>query len=465
MKPTPTLVVAALATICLGQDASVALRRKESRNAAARAEYASAIRQTATMVGNARARQLAARYGLDILNLTWEDTGRYKGSSVGSNISDMTIQVGLEDPRTRGFEVTAMPVIRFPNFSDKTCDIDPEEFTMLVGNQLKGSRSLQRVSLYDFLKDPTEFLSNPGSWRGNHRSLLAPRDSKVLVSAQACFLPVPKQGLATFNPVIMNYQSMSGDPAVLTILATREGASTTIIDNKRDAFSSGNAWGQRLFHNQNGMRASFTGQRYSDFQGSTGTTNPNQVSGMNMVLLIQVPLKQHHPMRFQDSDAMPAPSAGAGGMMKSSGRSDVENAVIGHGDLEGPFTEIDSLNIERDPNLPVRVTVQFYKATSNGIVNAEDMKQIHDEIEDVYAQSDFVGSLVTEGETGRATEYVGLKVQPADWWQQFWHRYEQNTGDSPAEARAKLSRLLGNGYPVRPVSDLYLRHLLNGRAR
>jgi hypothetical protein len=49
-------------------------------------------------------------------------------------------------------------------------------------------------------------------------------------------------------------------------------------------------------------------------------------------------------------------------------RSDVEEAVIGHGKVEGPFTEIDGLEIERDERYPIRVTVQFYKATSNGAV-------------------------------------------------------------------------------------------------
>ena len=33
----------------------------------------------------------------------------------------------------------------------------------------------------------------------------------------------------------------------------------------------------------------------------------------------------------------------------------------------GPYTELDGLTIERDPRFPVRVTVQFYQATSNGV--------------------------------------------------------------------------------------------------
>ena len=146
--------------------------------------------------------------------------------------------------------------------------------------------------------------------------------------------------------------------------------------------------------------------------------------------------------------------------MESDRRSDVENAVIGHGELEGPFTEIDNLSIERDERFPVRVTVQFYKATSNGVVSEADLQAIKEQIDRVYAQSDYVGSLVTQGETGRVTEYEGIKQQPHDWWEHFWERHELNTGDSREVAIAKLRALLGKNFEQRPVSDLYLRSLL-----
>lgn len=435
------------------------------------AAYAEAIRQTAQMVSNAKAQQLAKQHGLQILNVTWEDTGRYKGSSVGPNISDMTIQVGRLDPQSEKFDVTAMPVIRFPNFADKSADLDPSDFTLLVGNH--NGAGLKRVSLRDFLKTPTDYLSSPSSWKSPKKSLLAARDSKVLVSAQACFLPVPRQGLATFNPVLFNYQSRKGDPAVLTILVTREGSSLTVIDNTRDAFLTGSVWGQRLFHNAGGRRASLTGQRESEFRAQNDTTGPTpsigneakdrREAGLNMVLLIQVPLKQKQPMRF-DNLSLSAGADVAAAPATRSIRSDVENAVIGHGALEGPYTEVDDLDIERDERFPVRVTVQFYKATSNGAVSADDLRDIKEQIDRVYAQSDYVGSLVTQGETGRATEYEGLKVQPADWWEQFWKRHEQNTGDSREIARTKLQRLLGKGwnYQDAAVSELYVRDLLKG---
>jgi hypothetical protein len=419
------------------------------------------------MPNNEEARRLARAHGLEILDLTWEDTGRYKDSSVGPNISDMTIQVGHQR-REGTFEVTCMPVIRFANFSDTTCDLSPRDFTLLVGNE-KGD-DLKRISLLDFLADPIPYLSNPDSWKakeGQQRTLIAERDSKVLVSAQACFLPVPKEGKATFNPVIFNYQSMVNDPAVLTILATPEGSSVTIIDNLRDAFDSGSAWGQRLFFNSNGQRASLTGERQSEhLKNNSGNAEAKEgqtvevpsVEGMNMVLLIQVPLKTKRPIERGYSCSFVGATAAA--TLESS---DVENAVIGHGDLEGPFTEIDNLEIERDGRFPVRVTVQFYKATSNGVISENDVKEIKDQIDRIYAQSYSVGSLVTAGETGRVTEYAGAKVQPPGWWDAFWVRHEKNTGDNREVALRKLRQLLGDSPESLPVSDLYLRDLLRRR--
>ena len=116
----------------------------------------------------------------------------------------------------------------------------------------------------------------------------------------------------------------------------------------------------------------------------------------------------------------------------------------GYGKVEGPFTEIDSLQIQRDDRYPVRVTVQFYKATSNGVVSEDDMADIAAQINKVYQQADYVGSLVVEGRTGRPTEYEGLHVQPPDWWDVFWQRHFANTGQSREEAIGMLKKLLGD---------------------
>ncbi|MFO0746723.1 MAG: hypothetical protein U1F43_13780 [Myxococcota bacterium] len=417
--------------------------------------YAKVLEDTVAMVNDGQAQELARARGLNIVNVTWEDTGRYKNSAVGPNISDMSIQVQHKQANGE-LALYLMPVIRFPSFEDKTADLRLDRFNLLVGNE-QGD-SLRRVTLKDFLGNIREYLHEPGSWKGERQTLLAPRDTHALVSAQACFLPIPKAGDAKFNPVLFNYQSMKDDPAVLTILVTREGTSVTIIDNVRDGFEAGGVWGQRLFFNDDGKRASLTGKRLSDVKLDTDRpggpkVEANGEQGMNMVLLIQVPLKQKHPRRFDpmlmEGDAEDAP-AGAKSAFAERGRSDVENAVIGHGALEGPFTEIDHLDIERDPSFPVRVTVQFYKATSNGVVSAQDLDDIKAQIDRVYADADYVGSLVTGGDTGRPTEYDGDKNEPAGWWGAFWQRYFENTGLTPAQALWQRHLLYRPGWVADP---------------
>jgi hypothetical protein len=396
-----------------------------------------------------------------VLNVTWEDTGRFKGSAVGPNISDMTIQVESRRSAREPSRLSCMPVIRVPNFSDVTGDVSLDIFWLLVGNE-KGE-PLRRVSLREFLSDVRAHLTDATSWPGMRRSLLADRDTHVLASAQACFLPIPKADKAEFNPVLFNYQSCKGDPAVLTILATPEGTSVTVIDNERDGFATGGTWGQRLFFNDNGERASLTGNRKSDYLQGTAdaaeaasstdepAAKPEDREGLNMVLLIQVPLKQKEPERgvcysvdsmlceFTDTDI-----CFSGG---------VEDAVIGHGAAEGPFTEIDGLEIERDERFPIRVTVQFYKATADGKVTTSEMAEIAMQIDRVYHDADYVGSLVVSGETGRPTEHSGPKVEPPDWWEQFWARHFENTGMTREQTIEMLKRLLGPGWVNRSEQD------------
>lgn len=364
----------------------------------ANVDYQEVVNRVAEMVWDSKVTQMASAHGLDVVNVTWEDTGRYYGSCWGPNISDMTIQVHSYDDGAEYPTLTCMPVIRYPNFHDLSADMDPDNFYLLVGNEI--GEDLAPVSLTDFVDNIRYYLHDPDSWEGDEHSLLAPRDSLVLVSAQAVFLPIPQSGNATFNPVLYNYQSYEGDPAVLTILVTREGTSVTIIDNTRDAVPGSWSWGQRLFFNENGQRASLTGQRISDFrteyvQNGGDPSDISEESNLNMVLLIQIPLKQQNPQstwfdEVADCEAVCMSAAGGADFRGS----DVEAAVIGHGELEGPFTEIDDLEIERDPNFPIRVTVQFYKATSNGIASEDDIDTIAEEIDKVYSEASYVGSLV-----------------------------------------------------------------------
>jgi len=390
--------------------------------AAPPAAYDGVVHRVAGMVSDGEAQALASRHGLQLLDVTWEDTGRFQGSSVGPNISDVTIEVVSGDGAGR--KLALMPVLRFPNFTDRTADVRLDRIFLRVGNERKGGEE-KVITLRDFLAEPGRWLSSPDQGRIKTGSLLAPRDTHALVSAQAAFLPVPKEGKATFHPVIFNYQSTAGHPAVLTLLVTRQGASLTVVDNARDTVSGGASWGQRLFFNAGGERAPLTAERISDVVARGTTSNGESAATLgedaNLLMLVQVPLRVPEPPRraYLAEEAMPM-AAGAPAMAKQSVASDLEVAVLGHGPLEGPYTELAGLEVERDPRFPVRVTVQFYQATATGQVGEPEMAHLAKLVSKVYEKGDFVGSLVVPGpgDARRPTAWDGASPPPAGlaWW-------------------------------------------------
>ena len=376
------------------------------------------IARVTSMPGNGELQRRAHGLGLNVVNVMWEDTGRFQGSSVGPNISDLTLQV--REPLGRGQHRThLLPVIRHPNFSDRTADVRAERLWVRVGNQHgAGAGSLRAVPLLEVLGHLKDYLSDRSSLLGEG-DFTARRDSHVLVSAQHVFVPLPPRGTAEFNPVLYNYQSMPGSPAVLTLLVTRQGTSATVIEN-RPGDQSLQGWGQQLFFNHAGQRTVFTAERRSAVAArieageATDQDEGALEEGADMMMLVQVPLR-HRSRRFEMMDgavgglaegaavptAAPPMESRRGGS-----RSDVENAVIGHGDDLGPYREMGGLRLVRDDRFPIRATVQFYRATSNGVVNAEDLRAVRRQIDRVYEEGDFVGSLVVP-RSGR--------TRPTDW--------------------------------------------------
>jgi len=269
------------------------------------------------------------------------------------------------------------------------------------------------------------YLSDPGSVLGSG-NLTAKRDSHYLVSAQAVFLPIPSQGKAEFTPVLFNYQSFPGSPAVLTLLVSRQGTSTTIVDNRQNQASPVQSWGQELYFNERGKRAPFSAERKTDVkaridaQGGPRTEDDRSAlaRGADALFIIQVPLRQTAPRRSAPMSMGSASGAGAAvaesapaaapkpAKKAAAPSSDVEQAVLGHGRVEGKFEEGRGLRLERDDRFPVRVTIQFYKATSNGVVNPTDLDGIATSIGNVYEHADYVGSLVIpEGDARRPTDW------------------------------------------------------------
>ncbi len=395
-------------------------------------EYQRVVQKVAAMVGDRNVSMGAQRRGLGVMNVTWEDTGRSVGSALGPNISDLTLQVRYKDTSGRA-QSALMPVIRFPNFTDRTGDVPADRFFVRAGNERPGKAPLRTVALSEVLKDLKSFASVPDSILGSG-DLTAARDTHYLVSAQAVFLPIPKSGKAEFNPVLFNYQSAPRSPAVLSILVTREGTSVSVIENLPEDSSASVGAGQEIYFNNHGQRAGFTAERKSDVeqriaaQGGPKTDDDKSAlaKGADVLFLVQVPLV--HQQRGALGGAMPPPapmSAPMGGapMPKKSmaaadsmeaERSDVEQAVLGHGPNLGPFNEGHGLRLVRDPKFPIRITVQFYKATSNGVVDESDLDGIARSIGSVYEHADFVGSLVLpEDDTRRPTAWQKM---PREWF-------------------------------------------------
>ena len=67
------------------------------------------------------------------------------------------------------------------------------------------------------------------------------------------------------------------------------------------------------------------------------------------------------------------------------------------------------------------MTLQFYQATSNGVVSRDNIKTMATQIKKVYAKGDFAGSLVvpTELDRQRPTAWSGASNAVAATWRDF----------------------------------------------
>jgi len=292
---------------------------------------------------------------------------------------------------------------------------------LIVGNE--HGEDLRTTNLRDYLQNFRWNIHNPNSWLGSEVSLYSPsRDSHVIMSSQACFLPVPKLGgEAKFNVAIYNYKSSPQHPAVLAIVANSQGTSAQIVDGK----------GDKLYFNKNGKKCSFLGERLSQHRieqgqeknlGKPMTTEEKQ---QNMILVIQVPLLVKQKKYQEEKEKIVVQSCVKHKKMyrgrSNHQKADVEDAIIKIGKEEGPFREIGNCKIERDPSYPVRVTLQYYKATSNGIVDDNSISEISNQIKESRKYGVAIGSLVVGGNMGRVTEFKNPKIPL--WWDEFWLMY------------------------------------------
>ena len=73
--------------------------------------------------------------------------------------------------------------------------------------------------------------------------------------------------------------------------------------------------------------------------------------------------------------------------------------------------QFDELNgssdtvVIRNESYPIRMTLQYYKSTDNGIINKEIMDQIVAQLGKSRHRADYVGSLVTDNDKNRPTQW------------------------------------------------------------
>jgi len=358
------------------------------------AQTTSLTQKIANIAYNSNLQKIAREYNLNINSVTWEDTGRFKGSCWGPNISDMTLKLDKEH--------ILLPVIRRPNFSDETADLPIKNFTLMTGNE-KGDKQLKKVSLRDYLQNKEGYIKDVN---GNPvKSLLCEeRDEVILTSAQYCILPLNK-GTCEFNVNLYNYQSSSSSPGVLVIVASSQGSSAQAIYGGTTA----------LYFNNKGKAANYVAERLKDERERLGKAIEGKMDKdeqeRNALFIYQIPLKITSRTRCDDyggimlADCIESESFSVNKKCLSRDTRGMDNAVIKVGNTHSDFKGITSAEIERDPQFPIRCTVQFYKVTDEEDVPVEEFKEMAQNIERIYKSTDQSGSLVT-GNSNRKTEWV-----------------------------------------------------------
>jgi hypothetical protein len=337
-------------------------------------------------------RDLCARHGLNVSSLTWEDTGRWKNSCVGPNISDMTLLT----------KCSTCPIItNTTNYKDKTNDVAMSNFTVVVGNEKNNSRT--RISLKEYLENISSYLPNCRE----KFSLFANRDTHVLCKSQCCVLPL-NNGSVEFAVNLYNYQSQGDESAVLTVVASQHGTSSCLVSRGKS----------KLYFNDNGTARWFSAKRLADVRSEANNVNNkiNSFSEMtteekadNILMVFQIPLViKNNSRMFECSFECSAVSSNSKSIYQERSRG-MDFAQIGTGSSDGQYPMVNRVLV-RDENFPIRCTYQYYRVTDMSELMESDVSDISKQLSQVERFSTSSGSLVTEI-SNRVTEPIFNNVR------------------------------------------------------
>jgi len=337
------------------------------------------VQRVAAIATNSDAISKFRAANLSVTTVAWEDCG----ISAGPNISDLTLRTGT----------TRMPIIRYANYTDITIDLTSEQLPMLVVGNESGS-GLRYVTLREYLENFHLYCGDPDT---NKINLYHERDSHVLTSVQACILPVHRRSVE-FAVDLLNYQHGA---TVLVIMATAYGTSAQVV-------SGGNTI---LYFNNNGTSRSFKAERISDYRDgqrkSLSEPMTEEEKSLNSIYIYQVPLKINRSAPTMktnsgsDSYHLLVPLSGAGEIPKLKRDRSMERAILTMGKEKGPYQGIMKSpgiphQLQRDPDQPIRLTVQFYLCTDTDVITNANVEDIYKQIRNIYEQGLNENSLIVD---------------------------------------------------------------------
>jgi hypothetical protein len=342
------------------------------------------------------------------VKISWEDIGRYAGSSWGDRISDVGIWVRKREADPQSARL-ALSVRRDSNFRDKVLVVPAEQIKI---HQRVGDRTVEKTL-------PVR-LAELGLQSRT-------KDRNVIVSNQFAIVPVPAASMrgawppgvpprAAFNFSIFPYGSTN-----FVITDVIEGSHEAIV---------GPGQHQLLFANIKGQKAPFTASRAEDRQDLLKLERELKAQGMDVDVqryyLIQVPLRRDAAVQLSNlgtppwadqvqvlsapsyvtaapagaaAQPMPAPPAtqmiakdeAEKGVAKKEG---LARVAIGHGETEGPYTIGANYRGARAEE-PIRVTVVYF-VTPVGKVTPKDMETFSAAFAQWDGQAIWGGSFVTK---------------------------------------------------------------------
>lgn len=316
-----------------------------------------------------------------------------------------------------------MPVIRKPNFADVSVDYSIDKLSVVVGNE-KGTE-LKKISLKEYLQNINIYTSE------NVQPMFKSRDEKILTSSQCCILPVESDKV-DFSVKLYNYQSYKENPKVLVIVSSSMGTSCQIVNGNSE-----------LHFNDKGTASRFRVQRLDDDRKERGVSTTGAITQEekqnNVLFIYQIPLKDQEDYKTRNyyndniiyeccasinSNYLPKSieSLNTFGSfrgisdddshynnlkhMKKSSRG-FDHGILSYGDMLGKYTGAGERKLVRDDSFPIRLTIQHYRVTDTlEGVTSDLVKEISEDISNIYTMGENISSLVVEGNTKRTTEPV-----------------------------------------------------------